>query len=142
MAMNLTDAIYKIEYRLAGEETYKLIYDAEDLCDHNELSLYLTPIIKLYDYCIEFDGREIEFDEIEVMLSYTIIFNFESLDIVNETCSYSVNVEFNSAHYYGAILNERGLTESLNTQIEADIREGRKIVLEEPEFKVILDRLR
>lgn len=142
MAMNLTDAIYKIEYRLAGEETYKLIYDAEDLCDHNELSLYLTPIIKLYDYCIEFDGREIEFDEIEVMLSYTIIFNFDSLDIVNETCSYSVNVEFNSAHVYDVILNEKGLTERLNTQIEADIREGRKIVLEEPEFKVILKQLR
>lgn len=140
--MNLTDAIYKIEYRLAGEETYKLIYDAEDLCDHNELSLYLTPIIKLYDYCIEFDGREIEFDEIEVMLSYTIIFNFDSLDIVNETCSYSVNVEFNSAHVYDVILNEKGLTERLNTQIEADIREGRKIVLEEPEFKVILKQLR
>ena len=140
--MNLTDAIYKIEYSLAGEETYKLIYDAEDLCDRNELSLYLTPIIKLYDYFVEIDGREIEFDEIEVMLSYTIIFNFDSLDIVNETCSYSVNVEFNSAHVYDVILNEKGLTERLNTQIEADIREGRKIVLEEPEFKVILKQLR
>lgn len=139
--MNLSDAIYKIEYRLAGEETYKLIYDAEDLCDRNELSLYLTPIIKLYDYFVEIDGQEIEFDEIEVMLSYTIIFNFDSLDIVNETCSYSVNVEFNSAHVYDVILNEKGLTERLNTQIEADIREGRKIVLEEPEFKVILKQL-
>lgn len=139
--MNLADAIYKIEYRLAGEETYKLIYDAEDLCDRNELSLYLTPIIKLYDYFVEIDGREIEFDEIEVMLSYTIIFNFDSLDIVNETCSYSVNVEFNSAHVYDVILNEKGLTERLNTQIEADIREGRKIVLDEPEFKVILKQL-
>lgn len=139
--MNLTDAIYKIEYRLAGEETYKLIYDAEDLCDHNELSLYLTPIIKLYDYFIEFDGREIEFDEIEVMLSYTIIFNFDSLDIVNETCSYSVNVEFNSAHVYDVIL-EKGLTEPLNAQIESDIRDGRNIVLDEPEFKVVLKTLR
>lgn len=140
--MNLSDAIYKIEYRLAGEETYKLIYDAEDLCDRNELSLYLTPIIKLYDYFVEIDGQEIEFDEIEVMLSYTIIFNFDSLDIVNETCSYSVNVEFNSAHVYDVILNEKGLTERLNTQIEADIRGGRKIVLEEPEFKVVLKTLR
>lgn len=139
--MNLADAIYKIEYRLAGEETYKLIYDDEDLCDRNELSLYLTPIIKLYDYFIEIDGREIEFDEIEVMLSYTIIFNFDSLDIVNETCSYSVNVEFNSAYVYGDILNEKGLTERLNAQIEADIRDGRNIVLEEPEFKVILKKL-
>ena len=138
--MNLTDAIYKIEYSIAGEETYKLIYYAEDLCDHNNLSLYLTPIIKLYDYFVEIDGREIEFDEIEVMLSYTIIFNFDSLDIVNETCSYTVNVEFNSAHYYGDIL-EKGLTERLNAQIEADIREGRKIVLDEPEFKVILKTL-
>lgn len=139
--MNLADAIYKIEYRLAQDETYKLIYDAEDLCDHNELSLYLTPIIKLYDYCIEFEGREFEFDEIEVMLSYTIIFNFDSLDIVNGTCSYSVNVEFNSAHLYSTILNEKGLTERLNAQIEADIRDGRNIVLEEPEFKVCLDTL-
>lgn len=139
--MNLTDAIYKIEYSLAGENTYKLIYDAEDLCDRNELTLYLTPIIKLYDYFTEIDGREIEFDEIEVMLSYTIIFNFDSLDIVNETCSYTVNVEFNSAHVYDVII-EKGLTEPLNTQIESDIREGRKIVLDEPEFKVVLKKLR
>lgn len=139
--MNLTDAIYKIEYSLAGEETYKLIYDAEDLCDRNELSLYLTPIIKLYDYFVEIDGREIEFDEIEVMLSYTIIFNFDSLDIVNETCSYSVNVEFNSAHVYDVIL-EKGLTEPLNAQIESDVRDGRNIVLDEPEFKVVLKTLR
>lgn len=139
--MNLADAIYKIEYRLAQDETYKLIYDAEDLCNHNELTLYLTPIIKLYDYCIEFEGREIEFDEIEVMLSYTIIFNFDSLDIVNGTCSYIVKVEFNSAHLYSTILNEKGLTERLNAQIEADIRDSRNIVLEEPEFKVCLDTL-
>lgn len=140
--MNLADAIYKIEYSLAGENTYKLIYDAEDLCDRNELTLYLTPIIKLYDYVTEIDGREIEFDELEVMLSYTVTFNFDSIDIVNETCSYTVNVEFNSAHLYSVIFNEKGLTERLNAQIEADIREGRNIVLEEPEFKVILSALR
>ena len=139
--MKLTDAVYKIEYRLAGEESYQMI-DEDDDYDRNRLTLYLKPVIKLFDYFIEVDGREITLDEIDVMLRYRVTFDFDELDIVNETCSYNVNVEFLSAYAFD-IIEKNGLSkDSLNAQIEADIRDGRNIVIEAPEFKVCLDTLR
>lgn len=138
--MNLTDAIYKVEYTLAGEESYALI-NKEDDYDRNRLTISLAPVIKLFDYFIEVDGREITLDEVDVMLRYRVTFDFEELDIVNEKCSYNVNVEFLSAYAFD-IIEKNGLRkDDLNTQIEADIRDGRNIVLDEPSFKVILETL-
>ena len=138
--MKLTDAVYKIEYSIAGEESYKMI-DEDDDYDRNRLTLYLTPVIKLFDYFIEVDGREITLDEIDVMLRYRVTFDFDELDIVNETCSYNANVEFLSAYAFD-IIEKNGLSkDALNDQIEADIRDGRNIVIEAPEFKVCLDTL-
>ena len=138
--MKLTDTIHKIEYSIAGEESYKMI-DEDDDYDRNRLTLYLTPVIKLFDYFIEVDGREIILDEIDVMLRYRVTFDFDELDIVNETCSYNANVEFLSAYAFD-IIEKNGLSkDALNTQIEADIRDGRDIVIEAPEFKVCLDTL-
>lgn len=138
--MNLTDAIYKIEYSIAGEESYDFVDENSDY-DRNRLTLYLTPVIKLFDYFIEIDSREITLDEIDVMLRYRVIFDFEELDIVNEKCSYNVNVEFLSAYAFD-IIEKNGLRkDDLNAQIEADLRDGRNIVLDEPSFKVCLDSL-
>lgn len=138
--MNLTDAIYKIEYSIAGQESYALI-NKEDDYDRNRLTIYLSPVIKLFDYLIEVEGREIVLDEIDVMLSYRVAFDFDSIDIVNETCSYNVNVEFRSAYAFD-IIEKHGLSkDALNAQIEADIRDGRNIVLDDPTFKVCLDSL-
>lgn len=138
--MNLTDALYKIEYSIAGEESYDFVDENSDY-DRNRLTLYLKPVIKLFDYFIEIDGREITLDEIDVMLRYRVIFDFEELDIVNEKCSYNVNVEFLSAYAFD-IIEKNGLRkDDLNAQIEADIRDGRNIVLDEPSFKVCLDSL-
>ena len=138
--MNLTDAIYKIEYSIAGEESYAFINKEGDY-DRNRLTIYLSPVIKLFDYFIEIDGREITLEEIDVMLKYRVTFEFDELDIVNEKCSYSTNVEFRSAYAFD-IIEQNGLSkDDLNAQIEADIRDGRNIVLDEPSFKVFLDSL-
>lgn len=138
--MNLTDAICKVEYTLAGEESYAFI-DKEDDYDCNRLTLYLSPVIKLFDYFIEVDGREITLDEIEVMLRYRVTFDFDAIAIVNEMCSYNVDVEFRSAYAFD-IIEKNGLSkDALNAQIESDIRDGRNIVLDDPTFKVCLDSL-
>lgn len=139
--MKLTDAIYKIEYSIAGEESYTMIYEDDD-CDGNKLTISLTPVIKLFDYFIEVDGREITFEELEVAIGYRVTFDFKELDIVNERCSYDVNVEFRSAYVFDNIEKTSLSKDVLNAQIEADIRDGRNIVLEEPEFKVVLRSLR
>lgn len=138
--MKLTDAIYKIECSIAGEELHRMI-DEDNDSDSNRLTIYLTPSIKLFDYFIEVDGREITLDEIEVMLRYIVTFEFDKLDIVNEVCSYAFEVEFLSAYAFD-IVNKNGLSkDTLDSMIEADIRDGRNIVLDEPSFKVILHSL-
>lgn len=105
------------------------------------MTISLAPIIKLFDYFIEVEGREIVLEEIDVMLSYRVTFDFDSIDIVNETCSYNVNVEFRSAYVFG-IIEKNGLSKDvLNAQIESDIRDGRNIVLDDPTFKVFVDSL-
>lgn len=100
--MNLTDAIYKIEHSIAGEETYTLLDEDCDY-DRNRLTLYLKPVIKLFDYFIETEDRDITLDEIDVMLRYRVTFDFNELDIINEKCSYSTNVEFLSAYAFDII---------------------------------------
>lgn len=138
--MKLADAIYKIEYSIAGKESYKMI-DEDDDYNRNRLTFYLDPVIKLFDYFIEIDGREITLDEIDVTLIYRVTFEFDELDIVNETCSYNVNVEFLSVYVFD-IIEKNGLSkDALNDQIKADVRDGRNIVIEAPEFKVCLDTL-
>jgi hypothetical protein len=138
--MNLTDAIYKIEYTLAGKESQAFI-NKEDDYDLNRLTIFLSPVIKLFDYFIEVEGREIVLEEIDVMLRYRVTFDFDSIDIVNETCSYNINVEFRSAYAFD-IIEKNGLSKDvLNAQIESDIRDGRNIVLDDPTFKVFVDSL-
>ena len=138
--MNLTDAIYKIEYSIAGEESYDYVDENSDY-DRSRLTLILKPVIKLFDYFIEIDGREITLEEIDVMLRYRVTFDFDELDIVNEKCSYNANVEFLSAYAFD-VIEKNGLSKDvLNAQIEADIRDGRNIVLDEPVFKVIMHTL-
>lgn len=138
--MKLTDAIYKIEYSIAGEETYTLVDEDCDY-DRNRLTLYLKPVIKLFDYFIEAEDREIMLDEIDVLLSYRVTFDFDELDIINEQCSYSTNVEFLSAYAFDIIEKNGLMRDNLNSQIEADIRRSRNIVLDEPSFNVILHTL-
>lgn len=100
--MNSTDVVYKIEYTLAGQESYALV-NKEDDYDRNRLTIYLSPVIKLFDYLIEVEGLEIVLDEIDVMLRYRVTFDFDAIDIVNETCSYNVDVEFRSAYAFDII---------------------------------------
>ena len=138
--MKLTDAIFKIEYSIVGEESYTFVDEDCDY-DRNKLTLYLRPVIRLVDYFIEVEGREIVLDEINVMLSYRVIFDFNELDIVNEKCSYNVNVEFLSAYAFDVIEKNGLRKDDLNAQIESDIRDGRNIVLDEPSFKVIMHTL-
>lgn len=138
--MNLTDALYKIEYSIAGEESYDYVDENSDY-DRSRLTLILKPVIKLFDYFIEIDGREITLDEIDVMLRYRVTFDFDELDIVNEKCSYDVNVEFLSAYAFDVIEKNGLRKDDLNAQIESDIRDGRNIVLDDPTFKVIMQTL-
>lgn len=137
--MNLTDLIDRIEYSIAGMEgTYYL--DKRDDYDSNQLKIGLEPRLDLIDYVVIVNDDEIEISGIRAHLRYNVTLTFDSLDVVQETCSYKCDVDFRYA--YIEEMQERDyLRDYANDQIEDDIRDGRNIVLDEPEFKVILKQL-
>lgn len=137
--MNLTDIIDRIEYSIAGMEgTYYL--DERDNYESNQLVIGLEPSINLIDYVVIVNDEEIEISGIRGHLRYNVTLTFDSLDVVQDTCSYKCDVDFRYA--YIEEMQERDyLRDYANDQIEEDVRNGRNIVLDEPEFKVILKQL-
>lgn len=137
--MNLTDIIDGIRYSIAGMEgTYYL--DERDDYDSNQLKIGLEPRLDLIDYVVIVNDDEIEISGIRAYLRYNVTLTFDSLDVVQDTCSYKTDVEFKYA-YIMEMQEHDDLRDYVNDQIEADIRDGRNIVLDEPEFKVILKQL-
>lgn len=137
--MNLTDLIDRIEYSIAGTEaTYYL--DERDNYESNQLVIGLEPSINLIDYVIIVNGEEIEISGIKAHLRYNATLTFDSIDVVQDTCSYKCDVDFRYA-YIDEMQERDHLREYATDQIEADIRDGRNIVLDEPAFKVILRTL-
>ena len=137
--MNLTDIIDRIEYSIAGMEgTYHL--DARDNYESNQLVIGLEPSINLIDYVVIVNDEEFEISGIRGHLRYSVTLTFDSIDVVQDTCSYKCDVDFRYA-YIEEMLERDYLRDYANDQIEADIRDGRNIVLDEPEFKVILKKL-
>ena len=137
--MNLADIIDRIEYSIAGMEgTYYL--DERDDYDSNRLKIGLEPRLDLIDYVVIVNDNEIEISRIRAYLRYNVTLTFDSIDVVQDTCSYKCDVDFRYA--YIEEMQERDyLRDYANDQIEEDVRNGRNIILDEPEFKVILKQL-
>ena len=137
---DLSDIIDRIEYSIAETEaTYYL--DERDNYESNQLVIGLEPSINLIDYVVIVNDEEIEISGIRGHLRYNITLTFDSIDVVQDTCSYKCDVDFR--YVYIDEMQERDYLRNYATeQIEADVRDGRNIVLEEPEFKVILKTLR
>lgn len=137
--MNLTDLIDRIEYSIAGTEaTYYL--DERDKYESNQLVIGLEPSINLIDYVVIVNGEEIEISGIEAHLRYNVTLTFDSIDVVQDTCSYKCDVDFRYA-YIDEMQERDYLRDYATEQIEADVRDSRNIVLEEPKFKVIMRTL-
>ena len=137
--MNLTDIIDRIEYSITGTEaTYYL--DERDKYESNQLVIGLEPSINLIDYVVIVNDEEIEISSIRGHLRYNVTLTFDSIDVVQDTCSYKCDVDFR--YVYIDEMQERDYLRGYATeQIEADVRDSRNIVLDEPEFKVILRAL-
>lgn len=136
--MNLSDAIYSIEWSF-GDRNYEYYVDDVD-ADGNELTITLLPDIKLFNYFVVINDEEIEIGEVDVQLRYKAKLRFDSIDIIKEEYSFRHSVEFQCAYIF-SMSDHENLSFHVCAQIEADIRDGRNIVLDEPTFKVILDAL-
>lgn len=94
--MNLTDIIDRIEYSIAGMEGTYYLDDRDDF-ESNRLKIGLEPSINLIDYVVIVNDDEIEISGIRAHLRYNVTLTFDSIDVVQDTCSYKFDVDFRYA---------------------------------------------
>ena len=97
--MNLKDVVDHINYRICGYESFYMIED-QNLVSDREIVVHLRPVIRLFDYVVVADDVEVEIGELSVQLNYKAKIVFDSIDILNGTCSYKYNLEFQDAYIF------------------------------------------
>lgn len=137
--MNLKDVIDHINYRICNYESFYMIED-QNLISDREIFIYLRPVIRLFDYVVVADDAEVEINELSVQLNYKVKIVFDSIDILNGTCSYSYDLEFQDAYIFN-ILDHEELRSYVHDQIESSIRNGRNFISEDESFEIVLKKL-
>lgn len=137
--MNLKDIIDHINYRICNYESFYLIQD-QNLVSDREIFINLRPVIRLFDYVVVADDTEVEISELSVQLNYKAKIVFDSIDILNGTCSYKYDLEFQDAYVFNMLEHEE-LRSYVHDQIESAIRNGRSLVSEDESFEIVLKKL-
>lgn len=137
--MNLRDVIDHINYKICGYESFYIIED-QNLVSDREIFIYLRPVIRLFDYVLVADDTEVEISELSVQLTYKVKIVFDSIDILNGTCSYVYDLEFQDAYIFNMLEHEE-LRSYVHDQIESDVRNGRNFVAEDESFEIVLKKL-
>lgn len=137
--MNLKDIIDHINYRICNYESFYMIED-QNLISDREIFIYLRPVIRLFDYVVVADDAEVEISELSVQLNYKVKIVFDSIDILNGTCSYKYDLEFQDAYVFNMIDHEE-LRSYVHDQIESNIRNGRNFASEDESFEIVLKKL-
>lgn len=97
-------------------------------------------MIRLFDYVLVADDTEVEISELSVQLTYKVKIVFDSIDILNGTCSYVYDLEFQDAYIFNMLEHEE-LRSYVHDQIESDVRNGRNFVAEDESFEIVLKKL-
>lgn len=137
--MNLRDIIDHINYKICDYESFYMIED-QNLVSDREIFIYLRPVIRLFDYVVIADDTEVEISELSVQLTYKVKIMFDSIDILNGTCSYVYDLEFQDAYIFNMLEHEE-LRSYVHDQIESAIRNGRSLVSEDESFEIVLKKL-
>lgn len=137
--MNLRDVIDHINYKICSYESFYMIED-QNLVSDREIFIYLRPVIRLFDYVVVADDTEVEISELSVQLTYKVKIVFDSIDILNGTCSYVYDLEFQDAYIFNMLEHEE-LRSYVHDQIESDVRNGRNFVAEDESFEIVLKKL-
>lgn len=137
--MNLRDVIDHINYKICGYESFYMIED-QNLVSDREIFIYLRPVIRLFDYVVVADDTEVEISELSAQLNYKVKIVFDSIDILNGTCSYKYDLEFQDAYVFNMLEHEE-LRSYVHDQIESDVRNGRNFVAEDESFEIVLKKL-
>ena len=137
--MNLRDVIDHINYKICGYESFYMIED-QNLVSDREIFIYLRPVIRLFDYVVVADDTEVEISELSAQLNYKVKIVFDSIDILNGTCSYKYDLEFQDAYIFNMLEHEE-LRSYVHDQIESNVRNGRNFVAEDESFEIVLKKL-
>lgn len=137
--MNLRDIIDHINYKICGYESFYMIED-QNLVSDREIFIYLRPVIRLFDYVVIADDTEVEISELSVQLTYKVKITFDSVDILNGTCSYVYDLEFQDTYIFNMLEHEE-LRSYAHDQIESAIRNGRSLVSEDESFEIVIKKL-
>lgn len=137
--MNLKDVIDHINYRICNYEAFYLIQD-QNLVSDREIFIILRPVIRLFDYVVVADDVEVEISELSVQLNYKVKIVFDSIDILNGTCSYKYDLEFQDAYVFNMSDHEE-FRSYVHDQIESNVRNGRNFVSEDESFEIIIKKL-
>ena len=86
------------------------------------------------------DVEEFEIDSIEVQITYKIEFDFDSIDIVRNECSYSVHEDLMQVMIL-SMTNHEDLQDLIEDQIAEDIQYDRSSIIRSMSFKPILEKL-
>lgn len=137
--MNLRDIIDHINYRICNYESFYMIED-ENLVSDREIVVYLRPVIRLFDYVVVADDVEVEISELSVQLNYKAKIRFDSIDILNGTCIYTYDLEFQDAYIFNMSEHEE-LRSYVHDQIDSLMRNGQSLVSEDESFEIVLKKL-
>lgn len=137
--MNLKDVVEHINYKICGYESFYMIED-QNLVSDREIFIYLRPVIRLFDYVVAVDDSEVEISELSVQLTYKVKITFDSIDILNGTCSYVYDLEFQDAYVFN-MLDHEELRSYVHDQIESAVIDGRGLVSEDESFEIVVKKL-
>ena len=137
--MNLKDIVEHINYKICGYESFYMIED-QNLVSDREIFIYLRPVIRLFDYVVVIDDAEVEISELSVQLTYKVKITFDSIDILNGTCSYVYDLEFQDAYVFN-MLDHEELRSYVHDQIESAVRDGRDLASEDESFEIVVKKL-
>ena len=112
----------------------------QNLVSDREIFIYLRPVIRLFDYVVIADDTEVEISELSVQLTYKVKITFDSIDILNGTCSYVYDLEFQDAYIFNMLEHEE-LRSYVHDQIDSLMRNGQSLVSEDESFEIVLKKL-
>lgn len=137
--MDISNVVRRIEYTINSRS---FIHDIEenDFFEDNKLTIYLKHVFYSRDHLIVKDGEEFEIDSIEVQITYKIEFDFDSIDIVRNECSYSVHEDLMQVMIL-SMTNHEDLQDLIEDQIAEDIQYDRSSIIRSMSFKLILEKL-
>lgn len=137
--MDISNVVRRIEYTI-NSRSFMHDIEENDFFEDNKLTIYLKHVFYSRDHLIVKDGEEFEIDSIEVQITYKIEFDFDSIDIVRNECSYSVHEDLMQVMIL-SMTNHEDLQDLIEDQIAEDIQYDRSSIIRSMSFKLILEKL-